>query len=175
MEVKPVELDDDFIKVDHLLEEMFKTIRENNVLSNDNLQFQLYDNFFEAMGILLSKYREGVVPLDQLLASKVLKKLLPLIDFFKSCYQYDAEAHIDFTFCLINILCVQYPQLFKSDYFKTIVKDFFEIEPLKNLFTITKLVTEDNLKLNHYFLGFLTVIFTRNFDLMMKIYNTDCK
>lgn len=54
------------------------------------------------------------------------------------------------------------------------MKDFFEIEPLKNLFIISKLVTEDNLRLNNYFLEFLTVIFTREFESMVKIYNPDC-
>jgi hypothetical protein len=62
--------------------------------------------------------------------------MFPLIDFIKSSYPNEAEPVFDFTFCLLNVLCVKHPQLFKSEYFKSVVKDLFEIEPLKILFTI---------------------------------------
>lgn len=100
-----------------------------------------------------------------------MKKIFPLIDLIKSSYPYEAEPIVDFTFCLLNILCVNHPLLFSSEYFKSIVKDLFEIEPLKILYTIQKLVTEDNLKLNNYFLEYLTSIFTRSFEEMMIIYS----
>lgn len=127
------------------------------------------------MGRIFAKFKQEEVPLEQLLASKVLRKILPLIDLLKGCYPNDVEPHVDLTFTLIDILCVRYPLFFRSDYFKTIIKDFFEIEPLKNLFIISKLVTEDNLRMNNYFLEFLTVIFTRNFENMAKIYSSDCQ
>lgn len=88
------------------------------------------------MKIFFAKYSKGKVPLENLIASKILKKIVPLIAFLKNTYNNEVESLIDLIFCMINQLCVIYPELFESDYFKTIVKDFFEIEPFKNLYTI---------------------------------------
>lgn len=153
---------------------MYSLILENNITDDKkNLKFVLFDHFFSMMKIFFKKYSVEKVPLENFIASKILKKIVPLIDLLKNSFPNEVECLIDLTFSMLDQLCVCYPELFESDYFKTVVKDFFEIEPFKNLYTISKLVTEDNLKLNNYFLEFLTNIFTRNFDNMMKIYSEE--
>ena len=68
-----------------------------------------------------------------------------------------------------------YPNLLKSDYFKSIIKDFFEIEPFKNLYTISKLVTNNGLNINKYFTQFLSKIFQRDCKNMMKLFKVEAE
>lgn len=104
-----------------------------------------------------------------------MKKIIPIIDLLKNTFPEEVDQLIDLTFSMIYQVCISYPKLFEMNYFKHIIKDFFEIEPFKNLFTISKLITEKKLKIHKYFTDYLAKIFTRYFETMMQIYNDDIK
>lgn len=179
-----ISTDEDFEYINGILDKMYKTVLENDLsISNstenkDNLEIleiknNIFDDYLEIISVFFKKYNNNKVPLELFLQSKFLKRLVPIIDLLKNTYDDEVEILIDLTFCMINQLCMTYPKLSESDYFKTIVKEFFEIEPFKNLYTISKLVTENNLNLNKYFTQFLANIFIRDSPLMMKLFDNE--
>lgn len=153
--------------MNHHLTKVYELILYHDDHEENPIIDSLCDELFSFMKIFFSKFSKNTPKLENLLESAILMKLMPIIDFLKNTYPDEVESVIDLTFCMINQLCVCYPNLFKSNYFKSVIKDFFEIEPFKNLYTISKLVTKNNLNMSKYFSDYLGQIFTRNFESMI--------
>lgn len=111
--------------------------------------------------------------LETLLHSKVLKKIMPILDLFKDQFNEEAFPLIDLSFCVLNRACLTFKSLLWSNYLKSVIWDFFGIAPFKNLFLISRLVTENNLSINKYFIRYLGTIFKNMFWEIVKIFKKE--
>ena len=127
-------------------------------------------SFLDMMKMIFKVFKEKTVPLEIILESKMLRRIVPIVDIMRVEFEEEAEVIIDLTFSVLNKFCQTYPELLGSDYFKTIIKDFFEIEPFKNLYTISKLITSNDLKVNNYFTNHLVNVLNNIFDQMKTIF-----
>ena len=68
------------------IDKMYQIILEKNLTEEEDLKFELFDEYFKAMKIFFAKYNNQKVPLENFIASKILKRLVPLVGFLKNTY-----------------------------------------------------------------------------------------
>lgn len=157
-------------KLNGIMEDIIKDIKSKDI---NTIKNELLSKFLDAISVIVKNFKTKSINLETLLHSKVFKKMMPIIDLFKDQFKEEAEVVIDLSFCLLNRACLNFPNLLESHYLKSVMRDFFGIAPFKNLFIISKLVTENNLKINRYFIHYLGTIFKNVIKEMVKIYNKD--
>ncbi len=102
-----------------------------------------------------------------LLSSKILKKIIPILDLLKELNKEETEPLIDISLSLLHRCCLSFSDLLRSDYLVSVINDFFGLEPVKNLYTISKLITVDGLRVSGNFLSYLSNIFLNSFKSIM--------
>lgn len=166
-------LPDNFVKIIESLDQMDTLIKERDITADTKTSEELLHMFLRFVQMLFKTFKEGEVKLETILASKILKRIVPLVDILRAQFGEEAEPIIDLSFCILNKLCQKYPKLLESDYFKTIIKNFFEIEPFKILYTVSKLITVNDLDVNKYFPNHLVSIFEYVFKEMKSIFDVN--
>lgn len=163
----------EFVKIVESLDQMSNLIKDNDITVDRKASEDLLNMFLNFCQMLFKAFKQGEVSLETILASKLLKRIVPLVDILRDQFGEEAEHIIDLSFCILNKLCQKYPKLLESDYFKTIIKNFFEIEPFKILYTVSKLITVNDLKVNKYFPNHLVSIFEAVFKEMKIVFDTN--
>lgn len=59
--------------------------------------------------------------------------------------------------------------IIQTIFFKKLARDLFQIEPFKALLLIQKLIAQNPLKIHPFYVEYLTTIFTRNLDQILKV------
>lgn len=155
-------MDASLVQMNRSLNKILTIIKTKDLESQDHEQ-ELFNLFFEVFRVFFTSDLKKQFTLSMILNSKILTKLVSFVGLMKNQYPDNIEILFDLNFCMINQLCVTYPDLFCSTYYKFFVKEYFEIEPFKNLYTISEIVIKHNIQMNEYFADFLGSIFSRNF------------
>lgn len=133
----------------------------------------IFIHFYEIFKTLFSTINAGTLTFEAFIESKVLKRMMPIINLLKDEYREETEEIIDLALTLFHRVCIIYDGLLNSKYLKSVIKDFFGIEPFKNLHIISRLVVVDNVQVSKFFFQYLGSIFTSVMKEIMNIFAND--
>ena len=111
----------------------------------------------EIILLLFKLIDSEICGIEFILVSQVLLKMTTILRVL--CEVINLPQLIDLSFTFFYKVCLKFPYMLKSNYFKFISKNFFEIEPYKHLFSISRLIQKNKLNVSAYFLEHLQKIF----------------
>lgn len=133
----------------------------------------LFDRFLDIFKMIFGGLRTEKLTLESLIVSKVLKRMMPIINLLKDQFKEETEEVIDLALTLFHRVCLRFDGLLHSQYLKSVIKDFFGIEPFKNLHIISRLIVVGNVQVNKYFFQYLGSIFTSIIKEIMTIFSKE--
>lgn len=130
----------------------------------------IFMKFYDILKILFKGLGDKTINFQTFIESKALKRMMPIINLLKDQYKEETEEIIDLALTLFHRVCLEFPGLLNSHYLKSVVNDFFGIEPFKNLHIISRLIVLGHVKISKYFFKYLCSIFTNVIKEIMTIF-----
>lgn len=133
----------------------------------------IFLKFYEILQFIFDGLKQKSINFQTFVQSKVLKQFMPIINLLKDQYKDESEDIIDFCLTLFHRACLSFEGLLTSQYLKSVIKDFFGVEPFKNLHIISRLIVVGNVEISKYFFQYLGSIFISVIKEIMHIFSKD--